>query len=298
MKTAVRQLIATLLVWFAVAPAIRAQQSQENHYKIYDSAAKKTISADELVGRLGRADVLIFGEEHNDSIGHYLENLLFQKIVTRFGPNVALSMEMFENDVQYVLDEYLQGLIREKNLLKEARAWNNYKDYRPMVEFAKAKNLPVIAANAPARYVNLVTREGLPALQKVGPQGRQFLPPLPVDTATGRYYEKFEETMGGHGSMGGLKIYQSQNLWDASMSYRIARHLETHKEAKIFQVNGRFHSDEKLGTAARLQKLLPKLRILTLSSFSHESFADPDWQKFASLGDFVIVTDPAVKRSF
>jgi len=31
------------------------------------------------------------------------------------------------------------------------RAWQNYGDYRPLVEYAKAARIPVIAANAPRR---------------------------------------------------------------------------------------------------------------------------------------------------
>src|SRR3954467_8455063 len=68
-------------------------------------------------------------------------------------------MEMFERDVQIVLDEYLSDLITEQHFLASSRPWGNYKtDYRPLVELAKEKHLDVIAANAPRRYVNMVSR--------------------------------------------------------------------------------------------------------------------------------------------
>ncbi len=109
--------------------------------------------------------VLIFGEQHDDSIGHLLERNIFAALNGRFGRELILSMEMFHRDVQYIVNEYLAGQISEKNFIKEARAWDTYKtDYRTTVELAKEKQLKVIAANAPSRYTNLVTRKGLEAL--------------------------------------------------------------------------------------------------------------------------------------
>ena len=39
--------------------------------------------------------------------------------------------------------------------------------------------LPVVAANAPRRYVNLVGREGAAALERLSAEARRHLPPLP-----------------------------------------------------------------------------------------------------------------------
>jgi uncharacterized iron-regulated protein len=206
-------------------------------------------------------------------------------------------MEMFETDIQGILDEYLQGLIRENIFITDSRAWKNYKDYRPLVEFARENKIPVIAANAPKRYTNMVTRMGLESLEKLSPAAKNLLPPLPIDTATGRYYEKFIETMGGHVS--NLKIYQSQNLWDATMAYSIARYLQANKGKQVLQLNGWFHSGEKLGAVAQFTKKYGKgIPATTITSFSDKDFSDPDWTKKAILGDYIIITDPAVKRSY
>ena len=153
----------------------------------------------------------------SDSIGHYLEATLFKKMATAYPGKVALTMEMFHTDVQPVINEYLKGLISEKNFIKEARAWNNYKDYRPMIEEAKSSKLDVIGANAAARYSNAVTKSGLEILMNFPPAAKKLIAPLPIDTATGRYLDKFTETLGGH-SMGGMKVYQAQNFWDATMA--------------------------------------------------------------------------------
>ena len=81
---------------------------------------------------------------HNDPTGHQLELDVLQKLYQINGKKQALSMEMFEKDIQQVMNEYLQNLIREKNFIKEARAWNKYTDYKPIIEFTKEKDLLLI----------------------------------------------------------------------------------------------------------------------------------------------------------
>jgi len=61
---------------------------------------------------------------------------------------------------------------------------------------------------------------------------------------------------------------------------------------------GGFHTSEKLGTAAQLLMRNKKLRILNIATVRDENFNKPDWDKLASLGDYIILTDPAVKKTF
>jgi len=286
-----------LLICFLPA-VLFGQDSLSSHYKIYSTAAQKVVTLDDIAGGMADADVLFFGEEHSDSTGHYLEQMLFKKLTARYPGQVALSMEMFETDCQYILDEYLNGLILEKNMVSDGRAWQNYKDYRPLIEWAKANNIPLIAANAPHRYVSLVNRSGLGSLEQLDKTGKMYLPPLPIDTATGAYYEKFLKIMGGHAAMGGMQLYQAQNLWDATMGWSIARFAKSHKDYKIFQVNGSFHSEEKLGAAAQLKKYDKKLRILNIATFCDDNFTNPDWARLSKYGDYIIVTDPSLPKTF
>jgi len=278
-------------------PFFAQSQDLSQHYKIYNVQQQKIITLDAIVADMANANVLFFGEEHNDSIGHYLEATLFKKLAVAYKNKVGLTLEMFHTDVQPVIDEYLAGIINEKNFMKEARAWNNYKDYRPILEFAKSEGISVIGGNAAARYSNSVTKNGLEILAKLPANSKQFLPPNTIDTLTGRYCEKFIGLLGGHG-MGAMKVYQTQNFWDATMAWSIDKFVKANKDKKVFQVNGRFHSDERLGTYAQLKKYAPKMKALVISAFPAEDFNNPDWEKHKDLGDYVILTDPKVKKTF
>lgn len=274
------------------------QQKIEDHFKIYDTHSKQLTTVENIAAGCSEAAIIFFGEEHNDSAAHYLEDTLFRALHKRFGENLALSMEMFETDGQTTLNEYLGGFITEDRLSRDVRLWSNYKDYRPLVEYAKKNNLSVIAANTPRRYVNLVSRRGMRSLDSLSKESKKYLPPLPYDTLSGRYREKFNDVMKGSPGTSSPNIYYSQSLWDAGMSYSIAAYRKKHKKQKIFHCVGRFHCDEKLGTAAQLQKRKPSLKIINISCFSDPSFAEPDWEKFSHLGDYIIITDPNLKRSY
>lgn len=299
-----------LLILFSFR-AFAQEGLTEKNYRIYDTRLGKEVKLEDIVESMAQNNVLIYGEEHNDSVTHFLQNKLLSMLFARFGPEVALSMEMFDRDVQAVMNEYLQGFIREKNFKKDARTWSNYRDYRPMVEFAKEKKLPVICANAPSRYTNMAGRLGQESLQKLPRQTQQWLAPLPYDTAAGAYYEKLtgislHAPASGDTAkkkmpvmnMGNFNLVVAQSLWDATMAYSIASYWKANKKKKIFQLNGRFHSDERFAIVTQLSKYAPKAKVIVISSASDENFPNIRWSDYQKEGDFVIITDPSVPRTY
>lgn len=288
MKSKLLFLICTLV------PSVLFAQDNDRSYKIFETKTGQTVRLEQLIKNVKSADVIVFGEEHNDSTGHVLEAKIFAQLIKAY-PGTALSLEMFATDVQPVINEYLAGLISEKNFQKEARVWNNYADYKPLIDLAKENKAQVIGANVATRYSNAVSMGGLQKLNDFPEASKAFLPPLPIDTATGRYHEKFIETLGGH-DMGSMKIYQTQNLWDASMGWAIAKHAKANPETKILQINGRFHSDEQIGTIGQLKKYAPNLSVTNISCFAAEDLDQPDWKKYSNLGDYIILTRPAEKK--
>ena len=204
-------------------------------YVIYDTQRREVVDLAEMAARLDDADVVFFGETHDDGLAHALEDSTYALLLGRRG-DVTLSLEMFETDVQPVVDEYLAGLIDEERLGTDARVWANHREaYQPMVARARAAGQDVIAANAPQRYVRLVGRRGPDALDALPEASRRYLPPYPfryVDTA---YRARFFGLMGGmagHGAAGGelpaghppigeatglSPFFAAQLLWDATM---------------------------------------------------------------------------------
>lgn len=284
-------------------------QIGEYNYKIYSVKSEKEVSIIDIAEAMENYDVLFFGEEHNDSVAHYLQIRLLEALHERFASEVALSMEMFDRDVQVIMNEYLQGHIRKKNFTKDARVWSNYRNYEPMVEFAKEKKLDVVCANSPSRYTNLAGREGQQALMKLSEEAKKFIAPLPYDTASGAYYNKLMALTGHDPSstdstakkmppMGGFNLIMGQSLWDATMAYSISQYLKKNKGSRVFQINGRFHSDEDFAIVTQLKNYSPKVRSLVISAGPDDSFPNIDWSQYKHLGDYIIITDPGVPRTF
>lgn len=298
-----------LLVAALFSPLFLSAQEKlsEKNYHIYSVKLGKEVSLKTIVSDMEDNDVLFFGEEHNDSVTHYLEKTLLSLMHDKYGDNLALSMEMFDRDVQPIMNEYLKGYIREKNFTKDARAWTNYRDYRPMVEYAKEKHMDVICANAPGRYTNLVGRRGQQALKDLPKESRDFFAPIPYDTATGDYYAKLtgirhdaasKDTAKPMPAMPGFNLVMAQSLWDATMAYSIAEYLKEHRGKKVMQVNGKFHSDEGFAVPYQLNKYKTKAKMLIISALSSDSFPKIKWDECKGLGDYVIITDPAVPRTY
>ncbi len=295
-------------LWIALCMLTTTLSAQigEQHYIVYNTRTQQVTDLNAIITEMGSYDVLFFGEEHNDSVGHYLEARLLELMHKAYGDNTALSMEMFDRDVQPVMNEYLAGLIREKHFTKDARVWSNYRDYRPMVEYAKEHKLDVVCANAASRYTNIAVRKGMAGLRELPEESRDHIAPVPFDTATGPYFQKLVDVFSGHDSsmtaavvtMPGMDMIMGQSTWDATMAWSIAQYLKSNKESKVFQVNGRFHSDEHYAIVTQLKNYRPKAKALVISSGSDDNFPNINWDDHKKNGDYIIITDPKVPKTY
>jgi uncharacterized iron-regulated protein len=287
------------------------------NYRLFRGDGAKA-SWQELIAATKAADVTFLGEVHDDAVAHHLEYSILRDTQT---PGLALSLEMFETDVQYVLDEYLAGQINEEHLISDARAWNHYDtDYKPLIELARQRHLPVIAANPPRRYVNIVSRLGPQALESLGEPARRFLPPLPYADASPAYAEKFLDIMKQSGDepdagpeateeheQGGAtehtlnpddlqRALQAQSLWDAGMAHSIATYLDNNPEGRVLHVSGSFHSEQHLGIPEHLERYRPGTSTLVIAMVPDSLFPSFNRKELPGLGDFIIVTDPTLRR--
>lgn len=229
-------------------------------------------------------NVLILGEEHNDKIGHEWKLELIQTL--SHNVNFSISMEMLERDQQIIINEYMNGLYDEAMFQENMRLWNNWSDYRPIFEFARARKIKVYAANPPRRYVRAISRKGVDVWNEFSSLAYLYLPNLEMvqkyrDPA---YETKFSEALGGHHTKSLENFLLAQHIWDESMAEIIER--EVKKSQKVIHINGRFHSDNFMGVTHRLK--VRQISVVTISILPEKYFLNTkDWQKLA---DFIVVT--------
>ena len=127
-------------------------------YNLYDSEGKK-VKYQKMIEEISAADVVFFGELHDNPIAHWLEYEVTADLHKLVSDRLILGAEMFEADNQLLLDEYLGSEYEADKFEAEVKLWKNYKtDYKPLVEFARKNALPFIATNIPRRYASMVSR--------------------------------------------------------------------------------------------------------------------------------------------
>jgi uncharacterized iron-regulated protein len=305
--------VAAVLLACLTGTSAHALRAQDPHaiaiqdgtdYRVYDRDGHAS-SLSSIMDAAASADVLLVGEEHDDFVGHRVELELLTRALDRYVPldasptrSVVLSLEMFEQDVQYVVDEYLQGLITEEHFVESARAWNDYSVYyRPLVEAAKARAVPVVAANAPRRYVNRVSNEGPESLWALSAQARSYLPPLPYPGPSAAYRAQFDSAMSegmdsaqAHAHAVSDNAIYAQALWDASMGYAIAGALMQNTGALVIHVVGSFHVARGTGIPERIADYRPGTRVRSVVMSTTDDIDAWGDSEDRGLADFVILT--------
>jgi len=230
-------------------------------------------------------NVIFFGEDHDSRVAHEGELTLLTELAGR-DASLVLALEMFERDVQDTLNAYLEGTISEGNFLELSRPWPNYQeDYRPLVELAKAREIPVIAANVPRRTAAGVSMTDDISTDVVGKDSIYLPPKLHLDSV--EYYKRFAvlmKKMPHSAPMKGLNVdalYKAQVLKDAVM----AASLEPFLDHRILFCCGRFHSDYHLGIPYQLQKNHPDLKVAVV--VCAESLMDLPMKDRSRIADFI-----------
>ncbi len=276
--------------------AVRLSGQDKPAYRLFHANGKEA-SYETLLEAAKKTDVLFFGEQHNNPVCHWLQLEVTRDLFDRKNGALTLGAEMFERDDQLLLDEYLSGQISQKNFEEEAKLWKNYAtDYKPLVEFAKAKKIPFIGTNIPRRYANLVFRSGLESLSQVSEPGKALIAPLPIEVDLKLPgYQNMMQMMAGHGGSPNENFPKSQAAKDATMGYFIAQNLE--KGRLFIHFNGSYHSDGKEGTVWYLKKYAPKTAFLTVSSVEQESL-DSLSEEHKNKGDFILVIPASMTKTY
>lgn len=250
----------------AIAGLLLLGACQSTPRRTWPSDARSPIDIETLAERVADYDVVFLGELHDDDRAHRLQFELMRELHRR-GENVVLSFEMFESDVQWVMDAYLDGWTSEDAFLADSRPWPNYAEhYRPAVEYARAAGLPVICANLERDVARAISRKGLGAAR--GASGM----PRRVHLDTPAYFDNFVDAMGGHGGAMGPdmmgRFFAAQCAKDDKMAESIDDYLADRAGEGLLVLHwcGRFHSDAGLGTVERLRRRDPDLDLAVIST--------------------------------
>ncbi len=240
---------------------------------LFNGLSGASMRWDGLVRAASEADVVFIGESHGHSIGLAAAARLWEQIAGTV-PTAALSLECFDRDQQVALDDYLDGVVEDEAAfcIASSRNGSNYPPgLRAMVETARAKGQPVIAANAPRRYVYVSRVDGYDALRSLSAEQRRLFV-IPDTLTGGRYRVKFFEMMDEYRGpenpdtppLDVEGLFRSQNLGDATMADSILQAVAEGRRPVVHVVD-QFHCDYSGGAVSRIADQRSDLLVWTIS---------------------------------
>lgn len=187
--------------------------------------------------------LIYVGERHANFEDHRTQLDIIARLAGKNRP-FAVGMEMFQRPFQKHIDDYLSGDTSEREFLKRTeyfKRWQfDYHLYREIVEFAKAKKIPIVALNLRTEIIKKVSAEGLDSLS--GAERDEL--PVSIDMTDDDYRRRLEEIFQQHKNRESRSFdnfYQAQILWDETMAESIHEYLSRNPGYQMVVLAGSGH---------------------------------------------------------
>ena len=245
-----------------------------------NSATTATNNAQTLE-TLTASSVVYLAETHNSAADHAAQLEIIKGLNAQ--NKAAIALEMFQRPFQPVLDAYLAGEVSESELIAQSEyetRWGfEWEFYAPILRYAKAHQIPLIALNTPAEITRQVASEGLNSLSD---SDFQFIPPLAeIDLSDAEYRALIQDVFdahGGHGNSSGFEnFFAAQVLWDETMAAGVARQLAAEPDRQIIVLAGEAHVGYSYGIPNRVQRRMPEVNQVSVQFLSKDEAAEPDF---------------------
>jgi uncharacterized iron-regulated protein len=216
--------------------------------------------------------VVLVGEIHDRYESHLMELEIIRRLHA-VHPRLAIGMEAFQQPFQDVLDDYIEGKLDVTQLLRGTqyyRRWRfDFRNYAPILGYARAHQLPVVALNLPEELTSKVGREGIAGLTAAE---RKELPDE-IDRSDAAYEARLREVFENHRRMGGhsfRNFVDVQLLWDEGMAERAAEYLRAHPDYTMVVLAGEGHLAYGSGIPRRLKRRLDADSAIVLTEWEGE----------------------------
>lgn len=268
--------------------------SQEKKaYQIF-SADSVILDYGQMFDSLKEADIILFGELHNNPICHWLQLELLEDLHAH--KSVSVGLEMIERDNQEIFALYMSDSITHAELDSNARLWNNYiTDYKPLIDTAKQRGINVFGTNVPRRFASQVYKQGVESLDSLTANEKSWMTPLPFP---------YDKNLPGYKKMMAMfddpahaneNLPKAQAIKDATMAHFILEHRESNHT--FLHLNGSYHSDNYEGIVWYLKTQNPDLKIMTISSKEQKNILELD-QEYKGIADYIIAIPVGMTKTY
>jgi aminopeptidase N len=204
---------------------------------------QKEIKLDEIIHTISDKPIIYIGELHTNYEDHEVQLKVIMNLYGR-GRKFAIGMEMFQKPFQKAIDDYISGTISEREFLKATqyfKRWSfDYNLYREIIEFAKAKKIPVRALNLRSEIIDKVSTQGIDAL--TDEEKKEISKDM--DMSDEDYKKRLEDIFKLHEEYESKNFeyfYQSQILWDETMAHSVDEFMKKNPGYQIVVLAGVGH---------------------------------------------------------
>ena len=220
---------------------------------------KSLESIDKISSKLTKHRVVFVGESHTSYSDHLNQLAVIKSLHKHWGKQTSIGLEMVQQPYQGFLDKYIAGKISEKDMLRGIEWYDRWKFdfrlYRPIFDYAKQHNIPLVALNIPKELTKRITKVGIDNLSK---KERQQLPAV-IDRSNKKYVNRIKNVFGGHAhtsSKGFEKFLDAQLGWDEGMAFAASKYLKKNPSKHMVIVAGSGHVINYEGIPDRLDRQL------------------------------------------
>ena len=227
------------------------------------SDVRFTPQQQEIIKQLKTANVVYLGETHDRESDHQQQLAIIQTLF-KHNSKLAIGMEMFQRPAQPLLDLYLAGKITAAELRQQTefdKRWGfKWEYYAPILEFAKANRLPLIALNTPTEITRKTAKKGLESLTKAE---LEYIPPIAdIDRSNAKYQQMILGSYQQHAGIVSIssqsfdRFYTAQLLWDETMAERTANFVKQNPNHQTIVLAGSSHIIYGYGIPDRVKRRL------------------------------------------
>ncbi|MGW8303450.1 MAG: ChaN family lipoprotein [Desulfobacterales bacterium] len=219
-----------------------AGQDDDNR-RMFDLNREKELLMSQVLADLKTNRIVLVGEHHNNR-QHHRAQLMIIRALKEAGLRVAVGLEMFRNESQAALDQWISGEIDEKRF--EKIYYDNWtfpwQAYRKIFEYARNQQIPLIGLNVPREITRQVSRNGFKSLS---PQQKGKIAEVSciVDQ---QYMNYIRKAFGGHGhgQLNFIYFCEAQLVWDSAMAVYTLDYLENNPDSIMVILTGTGHAQK------------------------------------------------------
>ena len=255
-----------------VAPSVKNHSASNNNHtaKVTALNLASLQSLDAIMPQLATHKAVLVGESHTSYADHLNQLAIIKGLHKKWG-KIAIGLEMIQQPFQAYLDDYISGQINELEMLRGTQWYDrwryDFRLYRPIFDFAKQNNIPLLALNVPKEITKRITKVGINGLNK---EERAQLPKT-LDKSNPAYVKRLKDVFGAHSHTSSKhfdKFLEAQLAWDEGMAKTAASFLQTHTDYRMVILAGGGHVINREGIPDRLERRIHSKPAVVLNNIN------------------------------